>query len=169
MKVDINTADAATLAAGLNGIGAAKADAIVAYRTENGPFQSVEDLEKVKGIGAKTVELNRDLISVGKPSRPRPTRSSTQAQPRCKDEAIPPWIASSFAALTSHARLYLPWGAAGGMILPGYHIGPSSISGAGTGLFIRWHADACVSPLTISTASDSPMLGRCQIATTPSP
>ena len=64
-KVDINSADAATLAAGLNGIGAAKAEAIVAYRTENGPFQSADDLEKVKGIGAKTVELNRDLISVG--------------------------------------------------------------------------------------------------------
>lgn len=64
-KVDINTADAATLAAALNGIGASKAEAIVAYRAENGPFQSADDLEKVKGIGAKTVELNRERISIG--------------------------------------------------------------------------------------------------------
>lgn len=64
-KVDINSADAATLATALNGIGPAKAEAIVAYRTANGPFESADDLEKVKGIGTKTIELNRALISVG--------------------------------------------------------------------------------------------------------
>jgi competence protein ComEA len=59
LPVDINHADADTLAAELTGVGSAKAQAIVAYRETNGPFMSVEDLAKVKGIGAKTVEKNR--------------------------------------------------------------------------------------------------------------
>lgn len=61
--VDINTADAATLAAVLDGVGEAKAEAIVAYREENGPFQSVDQLAEVKGIGLKTLEKNRDRIA----------------------------------------------------------------------------------------------------------
>jgi competence protein ComEA len=59
VPVDINHADADTLAAELTGVGAAKAEAIVAYREANGPFRSIEDLARVKGIGAKTVEKNR--------------------------------------------------------------------------------------------------------------
>ena len=62
--VDINSADAATLAQQLNGVGAAKAAAIVAYREANGPFAQVEDLEEVKGIGSATVETNRDRMRV---------------------------------------------------------------------------------------------------------
>jgi competence protein ComEA len=57
--VDINSADADTLAAALTGIGAAKAAAIVAYREANGPFQRLEDLMKIKGVGQKTLEKNR--------------------------------------------------------------------------------------------------------------
>ena len=63
-RVNINTADAATIAAALNGVGEAKAQAIVAYRTEHGPFKSADQLAEVKGIGLKTVERNRDLIEV---------------------------------------------------------------------------------------------------------
>lgn len=63
--VDINSADAQTLAEELHGIGLAKAEAIVAYREANGPFTSAEDLAKVKGVGAATVEKNRDAIQVG--------------------------------------------------------------------------------------------------------
>lgn len=63
-KVNINTADAATLAATLNGVGPAKAEAIVAYRSENGPFRSADQLAEVRGIGLATVEKNRDLIVV---------------------------------------------------------------------------------------------------------
>mgnify|MGYP001052452131 CR=1 FL=1 len=63
--VDINSADAQTLAEELHGIGLAKAEAIVAYREANGPFTSTEDLTKVKGVGAATVEKNRDAIQVG--------------------------------------------------------------------------------------------------------
>jgi competence protein ComEA len=67
--VDINTADAKTLET-LNGIGAAKAQAIVAYRTANGPFKSVEDLTKVDGVGDKIVEANRGNLTVGATKAP---------------------------------------------------------------------------------------------------
>ena len=63
--VNINTADAATLAAGLQGIGMSKAEAIVAYRTEHGPFKSVDDLVQVKGVGDKTLETNRTNLTIG--------------------------------------------------------------------------------------------------------
>ncbi|MBN1240769.1 MAG: helix-hairpin-helix domain-containing protein [Gammaproteobacteria bacterium] len=65
--VDINTADAATLAAELNGVGPALAEAIVRDRIENGAFASPEDLTRVKGIGARIVEMNRTNILVGSP------------------------------------------------------------------------------------------------------
>lgn len=60
--VDINKADAATLAKELNGIGMSRAQAIVAYREKNGAFKSAEDLLKIKGIGARVVEANRANI-----------------------------------------------------------------------------------------------------------
>lgn len=61
--VNINTADE-TLLTTLNGVGPAKAKAIIAYRTENGPFKSIEDLKNVTGIGEKTFEALKDLITV---------------------------------------------------------------------------------------------------------
>lgn len=64
-KVNINTADAATLDRVLLNVGASKAEAIVAYRKQNGAFKSPEQLASVKGIGLKTVEKNRDRIVVG--------------------------------------------------------------------------------------------------------
>ncbi|MDH4072701.1 MAG: helix-hairpin-helix domain-containing protein [Gammaproteobacteria bacterium] len=60
--VDINTADAETISAELQGVGITKAIAIVEYRKANGPFKSVDDLVKVKGIGERTVEINRPNI-----------------------------------------------------------------------------------------------------------
>jgi competence protein ComEA len=60
--VDINKADAKTIAKELNGIGLSRAQAIVEYREKNGGFKSVEELRKVKGIGAKTLEQNRTNI-----------------------------------------------------------------------------------------------------------
>lgn len=73
--VDINSADAKTLARELDGIGLARAQAIVEYREKNGPFKDAADLSKVKGIGMKVVEANRDNIRLnatkgGKPNKP---------------------------------------------------------------------------------------------------
>ena len=62
--VNINTADAKSLAEELNGISAKKAQAIVDYRTEHGDFKTIESLTEVKGIGLKTVEKNRDAIEL---------------------------------------------------------------------------------------------------------
>jgi competence protein ComEA len=57
--VNVNTADAKTIAKELNGIGLSKAEAIVAHREKNGPFKTAEDLAKVQGVGLKTVERIR--------------------------------------------------------------------------------------------------------------
>ncbi|MEN5238961.1 MULTISPECIES: ComEA family DNA-binding protein [Pseudomonas] len=63
-RVDLNTADAQTLQKALNGIGQAKAQAIVAYREANGPFTSVDELLEIKGIGKALLERNRDKLMV---------------------------------------------------------------------------------------------------------
>jgi len=60
--VNVNTADAETISNELQGVGLAKAQAIVAYREAHGPFKSADDLTLVKGIGARTVEINRENI-----------------------------------------------------------------------------------------------------------
>lgn len=61
--LNINTASAADFES-LSGIGEVLAAAIVDYRTENGPFVSVDDLEDVSGIGPATLEEIRDQITV---------------------------------------------------------------------------------------------------------
>jgi competence protein ComEA len=63
--VNINTANAKTIAAALKDVGPAKAKAIVKYRETHGPFESVKDLDKVKGIGEKTIEENKKDIRLG--------------------------------------------------------------------------------------------------------
>jgi len=63
-QVDINKADAETISAELKGVGLSKAKAIVEYRDKHGPFRSADDLSLVKGIGERTVELNRSDIKV---------------------------------------------------------------------------------------------------------
>lgn len=60
--VNVNKADAQTIATSLDGVGISKAQAIVAYRDAHGPFKSVDDVGNVKGVGAKTLERNRDAI-----------------------------------------------------------------------------------------------------------
>jgi competence protein ComEA len=62
--VDVNTASAEQLAEALNGVGEAKAEAIVAYREANGPFKHIDELINVRGIGMATVDKNRDTIRV---------------------------------------------------------------------------------------------------------
>jgi len=62
--VNINKADAVTLAAALNGVGQARAEEIIRYREAYGPFKSVEELVDVKGIGPATLEKNRAVITL---------------------------------------------------------------------------------------------------------
>ncbi|MGE0386139.1 MAG: ComEA family DNA-binding protein [Gammaproteobacteria bacterium] len=63
--ININTADAATMAGAIKGVGKSRAEAIVAYREKHGPFASVDDLALVAGIGSKLVDQNRGSLTVG--------------------------------------------------------------------------------------------------------
>lgn len=61
--VNVNSADAQTLADSLDGIGLKKAEAIIEYRTQNGPFKSADELVNVTGIGEKTLEkIKQDVL-----------------------------------------------------------------------------------------------------------
>jgi len=61
--ININEASVKDLA-GLSGIGKTKAEAIIAYRNENGKFENIDDMKKVKGIGKKTFEKISHRITV---------------------------------------------------------------------------------------------------------
>lgn len=63
--VDVNTASAETISQELKGVGLAKAKAIVEYRKKHGPFKNADELALVKGIGERTVDMNRAEIKVG--------------------------------------------------------------------------------------------------------
>jgi competence protein ComEA len=60
--VDLNSADAETIARELNGIGVSRAKAIVEYREQNGAFTSAEDLLNVSGIGPHILQVNEANI-----------------------------------------------------------------------------------------------------------
>ncbi len=77
-KININEVDAETLDAALDGIGPKKAEAIVKYREDNGPFKTIEDLTEVSGIGEKTLEKNRDKITVGASTEPSEKAAATE-------------------------------------------------------------------------------------------
>ena len=62
-QININKADAETLAT-LKGIGLDRAAKIIEYREKNGPFQKPEDIMKVKGIGQKIFEQNKNVITI---------------------------------------------------------------------------------------------------------
>ncbi|MDQ2693803.1 MAG: ComEA family DNA-binding protein [Pseudomonadota bacterium] len=78
--VNINTATAEELMT-LPEIGPKKAAAIIEHREQNGPFQQVDDLTKVKGIGPKTVDLNRENLTVGDEAAAAATAEPTAAEP----------------------------------------------------------------------------------------
>ena len=60
--VNVNSADAETIAAALDGVGKQRAEAIVQYRQEHGSFEDAYDLANVKGIGDRTIEINEGRI-----------------------------------------------------------------------------------------------------------
>lgn len=62
--VNVNLASAEEIAESLKGIGLSKAEAIVTYRNENGEFKHVDELVNVKGIGIRTVDINREYIQL---------------------------------------------------------------------------------------------------------
>lgn len=74
--VNINTADANALAKALNGIGPAKAKAIVTYREKNGPFKTADQLAMVEGISQKVIDKNRADIRLGDKPAPAPAPAS---------------------------------------------------------------------------------------------
>jgi competence protein ComEA len=84
--VNVNTADAATIAKELDGIGPAKAQAIVDYRQANGPYRSAEDLLKVDGIGQRVLDQNRGNIRL---DRAGGAPAASKAAPARKQAAAP--------------------------------------------------------------------------------
>lgn len=63
-KVSINSASAEELAQAMNGVGLKKAQAIVSYREEYGPFKTVDDLKQVPGMGNALVERNLSHLTL---------------------------------------------------------------------------------------------------------
>jgi competence protein ComEA len=62
--ININTADKDALMSAIKGVGEKRAEAIIAYREQNGPFKSIEELAEVRGIGASVIEANMDNLSI---------------------------------------------------------------------------------------------------------
>lgn len=90
--VNINTADAQTIADSLTGIGLKKAEAIVQDRLKNGPFKNADELKRVFGIGDKIVSANRNdiLLTVAKPPVPNADKSSAAPAPAAQPVAPAP-------------------------------------------------------------------------------
>src|SRR3989338_4440026 len=91
--VNINTADLATLET-LNGIGPSKAQAVIDYRTQHGPFAKIEDIMNVSGIGTATFNGIKDYITVGdtgttQTTMTTATTSSTQTQAETQTQTQP--------------------------------------------------------------------------------
>lgn len=117
--IDINTATQAELDK-LPGIGPVKAKAIVEDRAKNGPFKSVDDLKRVKGIGGKTFDELKGQISVGggktgpmsapaatpvaRPAAGKPAAAPAAARPADRSVAIPAGAAGAKAGASSAAK-----------------------------------------------------------------
>jgi competence protein ComEA len=87
--VNINTADAKTIADSLSGIGLKKAQTIVDYRTKNGNFTSVDDLSKVSGIGEKTISKNKaDILLNDAPTSSSSTDATKQPANITEESAV---------------------------------------------------------------------------------
>ena len=97
-RVNINTADAAQLIT-LPGVGKAIAGRILESRAADGPFRSINELTRVRGIGAKTLEKLRPHIAVGGETAAAPAAGAGPAKPQgAPDKPRPPPPASAPAA-----------------------------------------------------------------------
>ena len=90
--VNINTADKAELMT-LNGIGEVKGQAIIDYRTQNGPFKTIDEIMNVSGIGQVTFDNIKDYITVGVADT---TQTPTEEQ--AQDNTPPPQTSSQTTA-----------------------------------------------------------------------
>lgn len=84
--VNINQADAVTIAKSLDGIGQSRADAIVAWRTAHGPFKKADDLHRVKGIGKATIERNRSAILLVDTATPKAAKKQSVSDQAMTEE-----------------------------------------------------------------------------------
>lgn len=100
--VNVNTATRQELEA-LKGIGPVKAQAIIDYRTKNGPFKSVDDLANVKGIGPKTLEDLRDELGIR-----GATTAAKRATPPAKPEVASPASPAVPAKATEAPKTQVP-------------------------------------------------------------
>ena len=80
-QIDINRADAKTLAETMSGVGLVRAEAIVAYRNAHGPFHSVEELSRIDGIGTRTIAANRTAIVIIEPVAPAASQAGGAGKP----------------------------------------------------------------------------------------
>jgi len=88
-RINLNTTDAATLDRVMDGVGPAKAAAIIEHRRVHGPFRSVDQLIDVRGIGLATLERNRSRLVVG-PAQAPAARPATATQATARRAPAPP-------------------------------------------------------------------------------
>jgi competence protein ComEA len=86
--VNLNTASKDELVA-LPGIGPSKAQAIIDYRTQNGPFKSVDEVRKVRGIGEKLFQQLKPELAVAGGGARAAVAQAAPARPEAKAEAKP--------------------------------------------------------------------------------
>lgn len=98
--IDINSADSAALET-LPGIGESKAAAIIQYRTDHGPFKSVDELDNVSGIGPSTLASIRELVTVGPGSAATASATASTASTSAAATATATPAAASTATSSS--------------------------------------------------------------------
>src|SRR3989339_107387 len=106
LKININTADVGTLDLLLPGIGAVKAQAIIDYRELNGPFETIEEIMDVSGIGQVTFDGLKDLITVGDNEQSPPEADQPSAGTINKEqETEPPPVQNNIEIIQSEPEV----------------------------------------------------------------